>query len=740
MSSNYEFVFDQEGDDCDWIEIYNNSEDTISLENYYLSDNYEKLDKWRFPNVNIQPDSYLVVFASGKDTVFSETEIHTSFSISTTGEYLYLFDGVNIVHSLESVFLEQNQSYGLLSDGGDEKAMFEVPSPGGSNELIEVEKVIFSQIGGIYDTCFSLYLNKLEDENIIRYTIDGSIPLASSPECPDSLFINSNLCSPIDIYKIQVSPQDLQFIPKVDIPKAVVVRAACFDSLGNRVSKVSTNTYFIREMGIDHFELPILSLNSDYNGLFDDTIGIFVPGIYYDGNERTGNYYQKGDSWEREAHVEFYESDNSCAFNQTVGLRIHGDKGRRYPQKTLRIYARSSYGKSQFYYSLFSKTGNSEYKRLILKPFSSSWSEQGVEDYLANCIADNMDVDHPKSRPIILYLNGEYWGVYFIMERADEYYFSDKYNIDKDSIYIVEDWSGNTSNGNCAEFVEIYNYIKDNDLSVNSNYYHVTQKIDINSFIDYQLLQIFVDNYDWPANNMKCWKSTCDNSKWRWIFYDGDAGFREVDHNMFEHAQNTSDEGWPTNESSTLIFRKLLENNTFRFKFSSRLEYLLNNNFKYGETTKYIYDLNNVLTEEVSPQSDRFGIPEDFKSWYDGYYDLDDFLVYRPCTIYNHFKTLASFDLEVTACHNDIPEIYSIEAYPNPSNGNFNLNLDVEYSVPIIVSLVNCLGQKIILYHDFIVEGESTLFFENLDVKPGLYIIGIFINGEYFSDKLYIQK
>ena len=99
--------------------------------------------------------------------------------------------------------------------------------------------------------------------------------------------------------------------------------------------------------------MPVLSLVTDPDGLFDDKIGIYVPGDRYEGNERTGNYWTSGLKWEREAHLEFFESDGRFGFAQGVGIRIHGGITRAWPQKTLRIYARREYGPDKIFYDLF---------------------------------------------------------------------------------------------------------------------------------------------------------------------------------------------------------------------------------------------------------------------------------------------------------------------------------------------------------------------------------------------------
>ena len=176
MSSNYLFLLDSEGESSDWIEIFNQSQDTVNLGSYFLSDNPEKIYKWQFPDVKIAPDSFLVVFASGKDTVFANGEIHTNFSIKAQGEPLILSDSLHTYQIIDPVILKQNQSFGLMPDGIENAVVFELASPGKINEIVAVEKVIFSKSGGIYPESIMLELNCVFDNNEIYYTLNGSRP------------------------------------------------------------------------------------------------------------------------------------------------------------------------------------------------------------------------------------------------------------------------------------------------------------------------------------------------------------------------------------------------------------------------------------------------------------------------------------------------------------------------------------------------------------------------------------
>ena len=347
VSTNYDLILDFEGDDSDWIEIYNNSEDTINLSDYYLTDNPSKLDQWKFPEFQMMPYSFLIVFASGKDTVIlDDYEIHTNFLLNAWGENLIISKKYQLLFEYQPVKLKQNQSFGVSPDDITETMIFEVPTPGMANQLIELEKVEFSQSGGFYENVFTLELSNTNSQYDIYFTIDGNTPDTNSFKYENGLLLDEDLVSPIDIYKIKITTDELYYIPDDMLPKAIVIRAATFDSLGNIKSSVYTNSYLISELGVPKFDLPVMFISADYFDLFDETNGIFVPGVHFvpDSSDWTGNYYQRGIEWEREVSLEMYLPDNQLVFEENLGLRTHGGNVRRMTQKGMRFYARGEYG------------------------------------------------------------------------------------------------------------------------------------------------------------------------------------------------------------------------------------------------------------------------------------------------------------------------------------------------------------------------------------------------------------
>ena len=215
--------------------------------------------------------------------------------------------------------------------------------------LAQAERVLFSSGGGFYENSFQLSLYCFYADHHIRYTTNGNAPTAESTLYDAPLTLDEHLYSNTDIYTIQISPEDLIYIPD-SVRHAIVIRAAVFDENDSCISPTFTNTYLIQSLGFEGTGLPVVSICADSLALFDYETGIFVPGVHFDPEnpQLSGNYYQKGIDWERTVNVEFYEPTDNSGVNQICGLRTHGNRSRRYPSKGMKIYAREEYGKKRF--------------------------------------------------------------------------------------------------------------------------------------------------------------------------------------------------------------------------------------------------------------------------------------------------------------------------------------------------------------------------------------------------------
>jgi hypothetical protein len=540
----------------------------------------------------------------------------------------------------------------------------------------QAEEVLFSVGGGFYDTCFSLSMESRSELYHVRYTVNGATPDSTSRLYEQPIMLNDSLYSRSKIYTIPICPSDLFYLPD-SVQHCIVIRAAVFDENDSCLSRTFTNSYFIKALGCDTHGLPVVSICADSLDLFDYERGILVPGIYYDSLSplSSGNYYQKGREWERVSNVEYYDYADNSGINQLCGLRTHGNRARRQPQKGLKIYARQEYGKKRFKHQFFESSPLDSFKRLVIKPFSSRYPYSGDQDYICSQTAIDMGLEAGLSRPVVLYLNGEYWGIYFLQEKLDERYLESHFGISLTQCDIVGNWHGAAEYGEPVngygihvEFADMMHWLETADLSREEDYLHLCELVDIDDFMDYIILETFFANTDWPANNMRCWKT--DGGRWRWIFYDGDATLYDyitdslgnvVLFNAFGNATYTGNNVWPSSKEATLLFRKCLENQAFANQFEIRLLQLCHDVFAYENTGQHYAQIKTLLSPEIAGQSYRFGYPKSVDYWNWACTISHDFLLNRVgAYIAEYFGFVGIEEHRESVC---------FSVFPNPASG-----------------------------------------------------------------------
>ncbi len=593
------------------------------------------------------------------------------------------------------------------------------------------QTVTFSQRGGFYENSFAIELS-CGGAYQIRYTTNGSTPNAGSTLYEEPLLLGPALYSTSDIYTIQISPDNLVYVPD-SVSHCIVIRAAAFTPNGSCVSPVVTNTYLIGSLGCDTHGLAVVSICADSLDLFDYNTGIFVPGVNYDPSnpDHTGNYYQHGSDWERPINVEFYEPDDNSGINQKCGLRTHGNMSRRWPAKGMKIYAREQYGKKRFKHNFFNDPILDSYKHLVIKPLSVGWSDSGIQNFICHKLSRQIGVTSSDSRPVIVFLNGEYWGVYFLHEKMDERFLEDHYQIDINNTNIIESWHGTVDCGDNFNFLQMMSWFEQKDLSNPDNYIHACSLIDIDNFIDYYVFETFIGNYDWPHNNMRCWQE--GNDKWRWIFFDGDACLDAPNFDVFANATvYNPPTTWANYPEAKLLFKKLLKNEEFRAMFRARAIEMCDNYFGY-ENTSSVYNLIvDMLSDNIDGQSHRFGQPSSMDSWEHGNNIINTFLYHR---VDNYLAALDEFLNNM-----DINEVHpweQLDAFPSPTTGNINVVIANKTDSSLELKMYDITGR--IAYSQWI---DTTTIQENdlISFDPhlpsGVYVLEM--GG--LKQKIIIQK
>ena len=568
------------------------------------------------------------------------------------------------------------------------------------------EQVLFSAPGGFYEESFPISLGCCYGNHHVRYTTNGDIPTATSALYTDPLTLNEGLYSKSDIYTIVNSIPSVFYLPD-HIQKAIVIRAAVFDENDSIISPIATNSYFIRSLGCDFHGLPVISIVADSLSLFDYETGIFIPGINYDPSDstHTGNYCQRGREWERLINMEFYEPDNT-GINQPCGLRTHGGASRWYQQKGMRFYAREEYGKKRFKHPFFESISIRSFKRLNLHPFRcSNWLQTGAQEYLSQTVAANLDIDALAVRQTIVFINGEYWGIYTLEESPDERYLEDHYDADINKLNILKYWSM-TEHGDGTDWWGFFTWIRNADLSQPSDSARAFSRIDVSNLIDYILLETYSANLDWPQNNTLQWQAE-NGAPFRWIFYDGDGCFIRPEFNAVENALNQG--------GNSEIFRRFLGNAYFRNTFYERYLQLLETYFSYSYLKSVLNQYQQAVENEIPAQSERFHFPTSTHKWYTNMEKLEEFFSERP----NYFKEEIINNISV-----EEPQIATFSCSPNPSSGSFTLRFFSQSNYVIPIEIFDVMGRKVLCKDLYLFKGENNIQLET-GLSSGLYIIRI---------------
>ncbi len=594
-------IHDEFGEYDDWIEFYNFGEDTIDLKGLFITDDFSEPQKWHFDaSLIVLPDSFLLIWAD-KDP--EQGGNHLGFKLSGGGEEIAIYTPDSLM--IDSVSFGQqtaDQSMGRQPDGGSVWNYFTEPTPGSSNNTTGLYGTTpspeFSVPGGFFQDDFYVDLSVNLESAEIHYTLDCSEPTESSPVYSDPLFVEAT----------------------------TVIRARAFKE--NWIAgPVATATYIFDA----DYTLDVISLVTQHDNFWGSS------GIY--SNPYTGV--------EKPIHMEYFPENGDDGFEIDLGVKIHSPDSRQ--QKSLRFYARSQYGEKNIDYKLFDDLDITSFKRFILRNGGNDGFERSktqIRDPLAHIIYKQNNPENAVSayKPVDVYLNGEYWGIYNMRERQDKYYIESHFGEEDIDFLEYDAHEPNFKHaieGDWQNFNALKNYVISNDLSIESNYQVVEDWMDIENFVDYQAFEIFVGNQDWLSNNIKFWRPRREDAKWKWVLWDTEYGLALFypDHPIgypdfnFLHMALTWG-GWG-NGDYTYLLRNLVDNDGFREYFITRFADLLNTDLKTnGKIPTVIDSLVAMLTPDLQYQFNRWG--GNSSNWQTKVQEIKDFTNGRPPYIRQH--------------------------------------------------------------------------------------------------------
>ena len=570
----------------DWVELHNSTGSAVSLGGYGLSNNPKNPAKWVFPDISIEPGEYLLLYATGSADKAQKKNLKLNFNISSTGEALFFFDpNGKLIDKLSAGRMRSGQSYGR--DGSDNRFYYAEPTPGAQNgkgyEGI-TQLPAFSVTPGIYDNAVTVAITAGEGETI-RYTTDCTTPNASS-----------------EVYSGELS-----------ISKNSVIRAAAFRD-GYLSGDVATATYLFRSDGVNH-ALPVVTLVTDPDNLWNSKTGIYATGDQFDPDAasyadtlKSATYYQAKFAteeqvdtiWEKPAAFSLFDDNGKQVFTQNVGIRIAGSFGRGRAQKGFNVIARKEYGKGSMEYPFFENRPYTEYKAVVLRAGAQDQNRSKIRDELASGLLEGTDINilYQAYRPTVLYLNGEYWGVYFMKEKRNRFFVAQHENTENNVDLAIGKGFKQRTYGDNSDWVSLYEYATSHDLSSAEAYAYVSERMDVDSFRDYMIAEIYngnTDTYNFQYYRLK-------GGKWKFIFYDFCWGFQSPGHETLAFRMGKT----PSDVCSAKLFAAMLQNKGWRDSFCRRFGELLNTAFAPERVTALIEELYGYVEPEIKREREKF--------------------------------------------------------------------------------------------------------------------------------------
>ena len=554
MNANRELLYQRDHGCCDWVELQNISSEEVEISDYYLSDDPDFLQRSPLTAGTLAPGAYALVFLDG-----SGTDGFGTFKLDAAGEGLFLSDGEGCVDALWVPRTSVDGSFGRSEEWG--AAYFSVPTPGRENghaALCISEKPAVSISGGIFNDAAGVTV-ELFGQGEVYYTLDGSLPTAKSERYTEPLTLRETTTL-----------------------RAVQIEEDCIPS------RALTETYLIGE----NLTLPAVCLSTDDPQAFFET--------YNACNKTVGH----------SANISFYEDGGSFSKDCDVNLAGHTCQN-LYPKKGLRVHFREYYDGRLLHYDIFGED---------VQEFSSLTIRAGGQDTFTNVFRNELwqDLAAEKfdtvlsmySRFCVLFINGEYYGIYALKEDFSKQYYASHAGVDKDSVETEKIPAGPDT----AFWKEVYEYCLTEDLTTPEGYAYLDERLDMDSFIDWFLLEGFSGNVD-LFSNLRLFRSSQEDGKWRFGFFDLDQTlnnpggsfapfFGYVEHSPYQIRQ---------------IMLGLSKNPLFREKMFRR----------YGELSEAVFSNEDILRridsyeELLQPEMER-----SWKRWFPNS-DSENWLVYN---------------------------------------------------------------------------------------------------------------
>jgi len=566
-------------DGADWIELHNASGRDVNLEGWRLTDSANQPDKYTFASFEIPAGGYAVLSLAG-DTDAGQP---APFGISPSGETIMLSDEDG---NMRDVFPTGALRYGVTSgrvEGNAARVFFASATKGKANSAAYpgfTAMPVFSENTLYHDAAFELTLSCPTPGAAIYYTTDGSKPTSASSRYTGPITISQN--TPV---------------------KAMAVCDGLLDS------EVAAATYLFETP----HTLPVVCL----------TIGA----------EDFTAVYSVEDRWqkvEREGYCEYYEADGLLGVQFPCGLRVNGASTLTYKQKSLSIFLRGGYGQSATSYQFFPGNEVTEYRSLCIRNSGQDNARARIRDSFYMRATEGLNIDNVHTKPVIVYINGQYWGLYDLNENQNEEYLATHYGIDPDTVNIIRR-NETPLAGTRTDFYRVREFGLNGNTADDGEYAKFTQWVDVDYFTDYIIAQSYFANGD--MFNQKYWRTTDYAIKWRPVYYDLDLAFSSSSPTRNILGQYFKPEGIPSQDGSLTnmdIYVGLRKNQGWCRQFGERYVYVVYNYFTPERLTGILDGLAAEMEPEMERHIQKWGTPSSMSLWKENVAKLRACLEQRP--------------------------------------------------------------------------------------------------------------
>lgn len=544
-----QWVLNQNGHYYDWVELKNVSGGDVELSRYFLSDKGSDRARYRLPERTLASGETVIVFCTG-----SEEEaggLFAPFGLSADRDQLYLsLEDGTLADYVSLHDIPYRGSYGRMPNV-DGFFFFASPSPNLSNDggcRLIAEKPVLIGRDGAFDGVDSVRV-ELSAAGDIYYTTDGSAPTANSALYTEPLTLT----------------------------KTSVVRAIHVEQ-GKITSGILELGFFLNE----GHTLPIVSLV----GNPEDITG------------GGGLYRNPTVDMERQGAVKIFENGQSVSIS--CGIKLHGATSKlAQAKKSFKLNFRSRFD-GELHYDLFGN-GVTDFSSILLRAAQESTYSTLMRDNIVHQLAIRCFPELPAQdyKYAVLYINGEYWGVYNIREAHSVEHYAYHYGYDPDTVsHWKEIWD---KTGEVGEFCR---FALNRNLADNENYEYVTEHINVDSVIGWTILQAWCSNHDCNPPNARFYYSTEDGLM-RYALVDLDLGMFEYD--LFDVPLHGSVvDGSRYAYAFNNLANKLLENRQYQLRMAEQLSAALHGAMSDENVVAMIDDFADQLRPEIQRDRERW--------------------------------------------------------------------------------------------------------------------------------------